>query len=311
MTSDKALVTGGAGFIGSHVVDLLVSKEYEVVVVDSLVTGRRRNVNPEVKLIEMDLRDPQLSQVLDEERPRYVLHHAAQASVQRSLAEPAQDAEINILGSLHLLEQCRKNEVEKFIYVSSGGAIYGDPDVLPCDESHPVRPLSPYGASKLAIETYLPIYGEEFGLRYTILRYANVYGPRQDPYGEAGVIAIFTSQMLKGEEVTINGTGEQQRDFVYVDDVAKANLRSLEAGDGGALNIGCGVGTSVNEIFEQLKNATSYQRDPHLGPPKKGEVFKIYLDVSKAKRELGWIPQVSLSDGLTRTVEYMKANPGG
>ncbi len=308
MVSSKALVTGGAGFIGSHVVDLLVSEGYEVVVVDSLITGGLRNVNPEVKLIEIDLRDSKLGQVLQEERPRYVLHHAAQASIQRSLAEPVQDADVNVMGSLHLLEQCRANEVEKFIYVSSGGAIYGDPEVLPCDESHPVRPLSPYGVSKLAIETYLPIYGEEFGMRYTTLRYANVYGPRQDPYGEAGVVAIFTSQMLRAEKVTVNGTGEQQRDFVYVDDVAKANLRSLETGDGGVYNIGCGVGTPVNEMFDRLKNATGYQRDPHFGPPKKGEVFKIYLDVSRAERELGWTPKVSLNDGLTKTVEYMRSH---
>ncbi|MFQ5873389.1 MAG: NAD-dependent epimerase/dehydratase family protein [Dehalococcoidia bacterium] len=307
MAADKVLVTGGAGFIGSHVVDLLASHRYEVVVVDSLITGRKENLNPYARLRDIDIRDSRLGRIFKEERPRFVCHHAAQPSIPTSIREPAEDADVNLVGSLHLLEQCREYGVEKFIYISSGGAVYGEPQTLPCPEDHSLQPRSPYGASKLAVEIYLPIYRELCGLRYTTLRYANVFGPRQDPYGEAGVVAIFAGQMLQGERVTINGTGEQERDFVYVEDVARANLACLEAGDGQAYNIGSGVGTSVNTVFGHLKGLTSYGREPYFGPPKEGEVFKIYLDVAKAERELGWKPSVSLEDGLARTVEHMRA----
>ena len=307
MAADKVLVTGGAGFIGSHVVDLFVSEGYEVVVLDSLVTGRQENVNPGARLVDVDLRDPRLDSIFLEERPRFVCHHAAQASIQKSVRDPLEDVDVNLVGSLRLIERCREYQVEKFIYISSGGAVYGEPQALPCTEDHPVRPLSPYGASKLAVEFYLSAYKQTSGLNYTVLRYANVYGPRQDPYGEAGVVAIFTGQMLKGEQATINGTGEQERDFVYVEDVARANLISLGAGDGEAYNIGFGKGTSVNTIFNELKRLTGYGQQPYFGPPQSGEVFKIYLDIAKAKGGLGWEPAISLEEGLARTVEQMRA----
>ena len=305
--ADKILVTGGAGFIGSHVVDMFLSQGYEVAVLDNLLTGRRENVNPEAQLFDVDLRDPRLGRIFSDEKPRFVCHHAAQASVQMSVREPLVDTDVNIVGSLHLLEQCRKNEVEKFIFASSGGAIYGEPESLPCDESHPIRPLVPYGASKAAVELYLPIYSDLFGLRYTILRYANVYGPRQDPYGEAGVVAIFAGRMLKGVRTTVNGTGEQERDFVYVEDIARANLLCLEAGDGEAFNIGSGQGTSVNAIFGHLDKLTSNSLEPLYGPPQEGEIFKIYLNADKAREQLNWEPRVSLEEGLSRTVDYIRS----
>jgi len=310
LAAKKGLVTGAAGFIASHVVDALIRDGYEVVAVDDLTTGRRENVNPSARFIHMDIRDPRLAQVFDEERPNYVNHHAAQISIQTSLREAVRDADINILGSLLLLEYARKSEVEKFIYISSGGAIYGEPRYLPCDEEHPIQPLSPYGASKCAFEPYLFMYKELYGLDFTTLRYANIYGPRQDPFGEAGVVAIFTERMLQGKEVIINGSGEQERDFVYVDDAVKANLLSLERGGGEVFNIGSGIGTSVNRMFALLKEITGYERPPTHGPPKEGEVFKIYLSAAKAREGLGWRPKIPLEEGLAGTVAYFKEQAG-
>lgn len=301
------MVTGGAGFIASHVVDLFLAEGYEVLVLDSLVTGRKENVNPEAKLFDIDLRDPRLGRVFQEERPDLVCHHAAQASVQRSVDQPIIDADVNVVGSLHLLEQCREHGVKKIIYASSGGAIYGEPQTLPCNEEHSVKPLSPYGATKAAVEMFLPIYRELCGLEYTTLRYANVYGPRQDPHGEAGVIAVFAGKMLRAEQATINGSGEQERDFVYVEDIARANLICLKGGNGEAYNIGSGKGTSINAIFGHLSKLTDSMMEPRYGPPKDGEVFKIYLDVDKARRQLGWEAGVSLDEGLARTVDHLKA----
>lgn len=310
MAGDKVMVTGGAGFIGSHMVDLLVSQGFEVLAVDNLVAGKRENVNQDARLIDLDIRDPRLGRVFHDEKPRFVYHFAAQASIAVSVNQPAQDADINIIGSLNLLDHCRDNEVEKFVNISSGGAIYGEPENLPCDESHPLNPMSPYGASKLAVELYLPIYNQLSGLRYSTLRFANVYGPRQDPNGEAGVIAIFTQQMLKEERATIFGTGEQERDFVYVEDVVDACLRCLHRGDGEAYNVGTGVGTTVNTVFRHLRRVTGFQQEPYYAPPREGEVLKTYLDCSKAERELGWKPEVTLADGLARTVDFMKGDGG-
>ena len=307
MSSDTVLVTGGAGFIGSHVVDRLLQEGSKVVVVDDLCTGQREYVNPQATFYHMDITDPALKEVLLKERPRIVVHQAAQVSIPTSLRDPLHDARVNVMGSLNLMESCRAVEVEKVVFASSGGAIYGEPAYLPCDEEHPKRPLAPYSAAKAAIEGYLHAYSRSFGLPFTVLRYANVYGPRQDPYGEAGVIAIFALAMLEGRRPVIFGSGEQERDFVYVADVVEANVLALQKGAGGIYNIGSGEGTSVNGIFTRLKGILSFEQDAQYAPPKPGEVFKIHLDCSLAERELGWRPTVSLEDGLERTVDYFLA----
>jgi len=302
----KALVTGGAGFIGSHVMDAFVEAGHDVVVVDDLSTGRRANLNPAATFHEIDVRDPALRQVFEEERPDVVSHHAAQVDVRRSVADPTFDAEVNVLGSLNVLDCCREVGVEKVIYISSGGAVYGEPVTLPCDEEHPIQPLCPYGASKYVVEQYLYVYRELYGLDYTVLRYGNVYGPRQDPHGEAGVVAIFAGQMVGEETPTINGSGEQERDFVYVGDCARANLLALARGSGRAYNLGSGEGTSINRLFELLKTVTGYEGEPVHGPAKAGETFRIYLDATRAREELGWEPEVSLREGLQRTAAHFR-----
>jgi UDP-glucose 4-epimerase len=303
----KVLVTGGAGFIGSHVVDMYVANGYQVVVVDDLSTGRAVNLNPAAKFYRLDIRDPKLRQIFETERPDYVNHHAAQIDVRRSVAEPIFDADVNILGSINLIECARQYGVRRLIYISTGGAVYGEPEYLPCDENHPVNPICQYGASKHTVEHYLYMYKVNYGLDYTVLRYPNVYGPRQDPHGEAGVVAIFTGQMLRDEQVVINGDGEQERDFVYVEDCARANLLALQAEQGlGILNLGSGQGTTVNEIYRRLRELTGYRREAVYGPPKLGETRRIYLDASKARRELDWQPRISLAEGLERTVEYFR-----
>jgi len=302
----KILVTGGAGFIGSHVVDTYVRQNHNVLVVDDLSNGKRENLNPKARLYTLDIRDDKLEEVFAAEKPDVVNHHAARANLRESMVKPMLFADVNVLGSLHLLELSRKHGVKRFINISTGGAVYGDPEYLPADEKHPVSPLDPYGASKAAFEHYLPLYRTNYGLEFVVLRYANVYGPRQDPYGEAGVVAIFANAMLQRERPVINGSGEQERDFVYVSDVAQANLLALFKGDGGFYNIGTGVGTSINAIFSRLKTATNYSASDVHGPPKAGEVFKIYLNADKARRELGWVPSIPLDEGLRRTVEYFQ-----
>lgn len=302
----KILVTGGAGFIGSNVVDAYVEAGHQVLVADDLSAGKRENVNPAATLYEVDIASAAFVELVTSERPDIINHHAAQTSVRHSVGDPLDDCRRNVLGSLNVIEAARRTGVGKLIYISSGGAIYGEPSTLPCPEEHPIVPDSPYGASKHAPEHYLDIYGRLYGLRYTVLRYGNVYGPRQDPFGEAGVIAIFTAQMLAGQPVTINGSGEQERDFVYVGDVVGANLRALETGDGNAFNIGSGEGTTVNQIYALLRDATGYQRDAIHGPAKAGETFRIYLDITKAARDLDWVPEVSLRDGLAQTVASLR-----
>ena len=303
----KILVTGGAGFIGSHVVDAYLEQGHDVLVVDDLSTGKRENVNPKARLFALDIRDKTLAEVIATEQPDVINHQAAKANLRESMDKPGLYADVNILGSLHLLELSRKHNVKKFIFASTGGAIYGEPEYLPADEMHPVNPLDPYGASKAAFEHYLPVYQTNYSIPFTVLRYANVYGPRQDPYGEAGVVAIFTVKMLHEEQAIINGSGEQERDFAYVGDVARANLLALDRGDGGFFNIGTGAGTSINDIFSRLRSSTGYQKQDVHGPAKAGEVFKIYLQADRARSELGWQPTTSLEDGLHRTVEYFRA----
>ncbi len=304
----KILVTGGAGFIGSHIVDALLVAGHEVLVLDDLSTGRRENVDPAARFFQVDLRDEQaLGRVIAGERPEVIVHDAAKANVRESMAQPVLYADVNVLGSLRLLEAARQSGVRKIVYASTGGAVYGEPDYLPVDEGHPVRPLDPYGASKHHVEHYLEQYRKNYGLEYTILRYANVYGPRQDPMGEAGVVAIFLGQMLAGAQPVIFGSGDKERDFVYVGDIARANLLALERGDGATANIGSGVGTSINRIFEALKQATGYAGPQVHGPEKLGEVQRIYLDASRARAVLGWELTIPLDEGLRRTVEWFRA----
>ena len=302
----KVLVTGGAGFIGSHVVDKLIETGHEVVVVDDLSSGRRSNINPKARFYEVDIRSPEMKEIISTEKPEVINHHAAQIDVRRSMKDPRHDADLNILSPIQLANLACEFGVRKFIHISSGGAVYGEPVYVPCDEKHPVQPLCFYGASKYTFELYLYIYRENFGLDYSILRYPNVYGPRQDPYGEAGVVAIFTGQMLKNQTVMINGSGEQVRDFVYVEDCALANLLVLNEGGGMVYNLGCGEGTSINQVFSQLKLITQYPYEPQYGPAKTGETFRIFLDAGLAQKDLGWRPTVNLEEGLRKTVDYFR-----
>ena len=301
-----ALVTGGAGFIGSHLVDRLLSLEYKVIVVDNLSTGKLKNLNPGATFHHVDITHPSVSEVFQREEPDLVFHLAAQTSVSRSTKDPVIDGEINVLGTLRLLEAARRSGIEKFIYSSSGGTIYGEPESNPCSDGHPVAPLSPYGMSKYLGEQYLELYRRLHRLNYVSLRYGNVYGPRQDPHGEAGVVAIFTQVMLEGKQPQIFGDGNQERDFVSVEDVVEANILAINRGDGTAYNIGTGRGTSVNRIFELLQSITTYKWDPERGPSRPGEVYKISLDSTRAAQELGWTPQVTLEDGLRKTVESFR-----
>lgn len=306
----KILVTGGAGFIGSHVVDRCVAAGHEVVVLDDLSSGRQALVNREATFYQLDIRSPDVSDVFATERPEVVNHHAAQAEVRRSVEDPEFDARVNVLGSLNILVCCRRFGVRRVIYASSGGAVYGDAAVLPTPESTPTRPTSPYGISKLTVEYYLTCWGELYGIRGVALRYANVYGPRQSPLGEAGVVAIFSHRLLQGRPVVINGDGQQTRDYVYVGDVAEASLRALARNEvTGALNVGTGVETSVLDLFQRLQAAAGQSGAAEHGPPKAGEQRRSVVDARLAGRLLGWVPEVSLDEGLRRTIEHFRAQP--
>ena len=302
----KVLVTGGAGFIGSHIVDALIAAGYAVSVVDNLHTGKRENVNPAAHFYHVDLRDAAaLERVFANESPAFVCHQAALANVRASLEYPDQYAEVNVIGTLRLLEVCRHHGVRKVVMASTGGAIYGNLPGAPATETAPAHPLDPYGVSKLSSEHYLFSYRHNYGLDYCALRYGNVYGPRQDPYGEAGVVAIFIGHMLQGQPVVINGDGRQQRDFVFVGDIARANRLALERGSG-IYNLGTGVATEVNTIFHELVGLTGYALPETHGPAKSGEVSYSCLDANRARRELDWEPVTSLRDGLAQTVAHLR-----
>ncbi len=297
----RIVVTGGAGFLGSHIVDAYVELGHQVLVVDNLSTGKRENVHPDARLVEMDINDPALFSLFQAERPEVVNHHAANASVARSVREPIFDATHNVLGTINVLEAARQAGTEKFIYISSGGAMYGNPEYLPMDEVHPSNPISPYALSKHTGERYVQLYAAEHDLRWVSLRYANVYGPRQDPFGEAGVISIFCQNLLDGVAPEIQWDGEQTRDFVYVGDCARANTLALQAGDGQAYNVGTGVGTSINALFYTLMEVAGQDLTPRRGPRRPGDVRHSYLDCRKIESNLGWRAQVSLHEGLGRT----------
>ena len=305
-----ALVTGGAGFIGSHLVDRLLSLGHAVIVVDNLSTGKLSNLNPSATFHHLDLTHPSVDEVFQREQPDLVFHLAAQVSVSQSTKDPIHDNEVNVFGTLRLLEAARRSGVEKIIYSSTGGALYGEPETIPCAEQHPILPISPYGVSKYVAELYLDLYHRLYQINYTTLRYGNVYGPRQEAHGEAGVVAIFAQAMLEGRQPQIFGDGSQQRDFVYVGDVVGANINAIGHGDGQAFNIGTGEKTSINQIFESLQSLTGYRWTAEHGPARQGDVYQISLDSSKAISELGWTPQVSLENGLRQTVEYFRSTAG-
>ena len=304
----KILVTGGAGFIASHLTDKLIEKGHNVVVIDNLSTGKKENLNPKAKFYEADICNSEIAQIFQEEKPEIVFHFAAQIDVRKSVKDPIQDAEVNILGSLNLLQNCQKAGVKKFIFASSGGAIYGDTDVIPTPETHTENPESPYGICKLTIEKYLHFYKETFGLNYTALRFANIYGPRQNSKGEAGVIAVFCDKMLKNQEVVINGDGEQTRDFVFVDDVINAALLSMEQEKSDMYNIGAGEETNINDIFRKIKELTGSNCEEAHAPTKAGEQKRSCLDNSRAKQGLNWESKYNLERGLEKTIKWFKEN---
>jgi UDP-glucose 4-epimerase len=303
----KILVTGGAGFIGSHIVERIIAEGMDAVVLDNLSSGRKENINPRAVFYEADIRDKSVSDIFRDERPDVVCHQAAQVSVRNSVDDPCADAGINVVGSLNILENCRMHGIKKFLFASTGGAIYGEQEVFPAPEGHPAHPLCPYGAAKLAVENYLFYYLKIFGLPYVALRYANVYGPRQDPHGEAGVVAIFTGKMLAGEAPVINGDGGQTRDYVYVQDVVAANVLAMKADVTGAFNVGTGNETSVNALYETLAEKTGYKGGKSHGPAKAGEQYRSVLDNSLIKKVFGWAPGTPLDSGLEETVAYFRA----
>jgi len=302
----KILLTGGAGFIGSHIADRLVADGHQLVIVDDLSTGHVEQVHPSARFYQMDLQSPWLDELFRIERPDAVVHQAAQASVRRSVEDPVFDASVNILGTAALLHASVQHNVRRFLFASTGGAIYGDADVLPTPEDHPAVPVSPYGAAKLAAEIYLRTFQALSGLSYAALRYANVYGPRQDPHGEAGVVAIFTRRLLAGETARITGDGKQTRDFVYVGDVAEANARALRSDAVGSFNVGSGIETDINTIFGVLKRLTGSDQPEDHGPALPGEQRRSVVDARKIEKVLGWRPQTSLEAGLNATVRYFR-----
>jgi len=295
------IVTGGAGFIGSHVVDALIARGDEVHVLDDLSTGYRENVPDGAALQVGDIREP--DEIVDAVKPDAILHFAAQANVRVSVDRPAHDAEINIFGTLQILEAARRHDA-MVVLASTGGAIYGECDG-PAPESAPRRPLSPYGTSKLAAEEYLATYNRLYGTRHISLRFANVYGPRQVAHGEAGVVAIFMETLRDGGRPRIYGDGTQTRDYVYVGDVARATVAALER-SGGVFNVGTGIETSVRELYAAIERASAIERAAEHAPQRLGELQRSVLDISLAARELGWTPAVSLDEGLARTWEWVK-----
>ncbi len=302
----KVLVTGGAGFIGSNIVDALISAGHDVVVVDNLYMGRTKNLNPKAKFYLLDLRADELGKVFALEKFDVVFHEAAQMDVRRSVENPIFDAQVNVLGTLNVLQNSVKNGVKKVVFASTGGAIYGEQDYFPADEKHPNRPVSPYGITKLTVEKYLYFYKLTYGLQHVILRYANVYGPRQNPHGEAGVVAIFIEKMLLGEQPVINGDGTQTRDFVFVEDVVRANLLALDYPETDVFNVGTAIETDVNTIFRELNKIIDRNTPETHGPAKEGEQQRSVIDYSKTKKLLGWEPKVSLQEGLRKTVDYFQ-----
>ena len=304
----KILVTGGAGFIASQVADAFIEEGHDVFILDNLVTGFEKNVNPKAVFIKKDIGDKSLSELFEKEKFDVVNHHAAQMDVRRSVADPAFDAKTNILGTINLLQNCIKTGVKKFMFASTGGAVYGEQEYFPADEKHPTSPLSPYGISKLAVEKYLFFYSAQYKLNYTILRYANIYGPRQNPFGEAGVVAIFSTKLLKNEQPIINGSGRQTRDYVFVGDVVKANLITLHDERADIYNIGTSKETDVNQLFNMLNKIAGNNKEEKHGPAAAGEQMRSVITSDKLFSTFNWRPSTTLKEGLQKTVDFFRSS---
>lgn len=303
----RILVTGGAGFIGSHVVDAYVNEGHEVFVIDNLSTGNKTNLNPKAKFYEADIKKD-LAFIIKEIKPQIINHHAAQIDIRTSIENPLEDAAVNIIGTINLIHAGLKNGIKKFIFASSGGAIYGEQDYFPADEMHPAKPFTPYAISKFTCEKYLNYYKSFSGLDYVSLRYSNVYGPRQNPFGEAGVVAIFSHKLIKGEQPIINGSGDQTRDYVYVSDVAEANVKALNTDFSGEINISTGIEASVMELFNMLRNINKSDILALNAPAKKGDQLRSCLSYKKAESIFNWTPVVNFDKGLIKTHEWFLGN---
>jgi len=303
----KIAITGGAGFIASHIADAYVSLGHEVFIIDNLSTGKLENIPSQATFIKMDVNDPALPKLFMDEKFDIVNHHAAQMDVRVSVQDPSFDARINILGGLNVYESAFKSGVKKIIFASSGGTVYGDQEYFPADEHHPTKPISPYGIAKLSNEQYLYYYAHVHGLPFVAFRYANVYGPRQNPHGEAGVIAIFTQKLLRGEQPIINGDGLQTRDYVYVGDVVQANVLALQPQMIGAYNIGTAIETDVNTLFRHLRDLTGSQCEEQHAPAKQGEQLRSVLSHERIHAAFGWTPRMNLIEGLSKTVDSFKS----
>jgi UDP-glucose 4-epimerase len=301
----RALVTGGAGFIGSHITDALIDAGHSVTVIDDLSRGRREQVNAGATFVQLDITSPELGAAVADARPEVVFHAAAQIDVRESVRDPLHDADVNVVGTVNVLRASVDAGTRRVVFASSGGAIYGDTDVIPTPEDHPCRPESPYGTAKLCAEAYGGTFSRQAGLEFVALRYANVYGPRQDPHGEAGVVAIFATRLVHGAPVVINGDGTQTRDYVHVQDVVRANIAAVD-GPAGIYNIGTGIETDVNALYRMLAEATGVAVAAEHGPAKPGEQRRSCLDTQGTREHLGWSASVSFEDGVRTTVDYFR-----
>jgi UDP-glucose 4-epimerase len=300
------LVTGGAGFIGSNLADALIADGHNVTIIDDLSTGRMDNIPKDADFHQIDISSPVVDKIFKQGKFDQVFHLAAQMDVRKSVQNPIFDADVNILGGINLLQISIKHGIKKFVFSSTGGAIYGEQDYYPANEKHPANPISPYGVSKLALEKYLHYYWAEYKLPYVSLRYANVYGPRQNEKGEAGVVAIFCSRLLSGQEAVVNGDGLQTRDFVYVDDVVKSNLLAMSYDKNGCLNVGTAKEIDINTVYEMIKSATGSSQQRKNGPAKPGEQKRSCITYDLIQKEMGWSPSIALEEGIQKTADYFK-----